>query len=417
MGPRAVDDGRGCVDRGGRRHLSPDQTSTCVTVECAAFGSLRRPASLPVRDDTPGLFLPPFRRGRRSHPGRDRGRRGVADARLGGAGGAGGARLGRGDRARRRRSSDPGRPPSRRASATAPSPRGRRRRWWGSACGCSPRSASRSRSSSRRRSPRAPSSRCGSRSATGAPRPRDRRAAAGGAAHAPGGRLRMSGRFLVLAARPDVARPPRTPVRRRRATPSRTTLVMLLVVGGPDAADRSRSRRARQGPRAERDAQPRRVGAAVPARAGRAARARTSATDRFIPFLWTVFFLILFANLLGDAADRPAIVPLITGRRRTSAAPRRATSRSRRGSRCARSSRSTSAASASRASGTTSRTSRRTCRGRCSGPARCRSRSSAALVKPFALAIRLFANMIAGHIVLAVLLGFTARARRRRRRR
>ncbi len=31
-----------------------------------------------------------------------------------------------------------------------------------------------------------------------------------------------------------------------------------------------------------------------------------------------------------------------------------------------------------------------------------------ALVKPFALAIRLFANMIAGHVVLAVLLGFAA---------
>jgi F-type H+-transporting ATPase subunit a len=31
-----------------------------------------------------------------------------------------------------------------------------------------------------------------------------------------------------------------------------------------------------------------------------------------------------------------------------------------------------------------------------------------ALVKPFALAIRLFANMIAGHVVIAVLLGFAA---------
>jgi F-type H+-transporting ATPase subunit a len=30
----------------------------------------------------------------------------------------------------------------------------------------------------------------------------------------------------------------------------------------------------------------------------------------------------------------------------------------------------------------------------------------AALVKPFALAVRLFANMLAGHIVLAVILGF-----------
>ena len=30
-----------------------------------------------------------------------------------------------------------------------------------------------------------------------------------------------------------------------------------------------------------------------------------------------------------------------------------------------------------------------------------------AIVKPFALCIRLFANMIAGHIVLAILLGFS----------
>ena len=37
------------------------------------------------------------------------------------------------------------------------------------------------------------------------------------------------------------------------------------------------------------------------------------ATDRFMPFLWTVFFLILFANILGALPIAP-VVSLITGR-------------------------------------------------------------------------------------------------------
>jgi F-type H+-transporting ATPase subunit a len=130
------------------------------------------------------------------------------------------------------------------------------------------------------------------------------------------------------------------------------------------------------------------------------------ATDRFMPFLWTLFFLILFANLLGALP----IDPLITAIR----------------------------GHPSHFGGTATGNLSIT-----AGLAICafvlihvggmREQGVVkywksfvphvplalyplmlileiigALVKPFALAIRLFANMIAGHIVLAVLLGFAS---------
>jgi F-type H+-transporting ATPase subunit a len=129
------------------------------------------------------------------------------------------------------------------------------------------------------------------------------------------------------------------------------------------------------------------------------------ATDRFMPFLWTVFFLILFANVLGAFPITP-LVTLITG-------------------------------SESHAGGTATGDLSITL-----GLALCAFLAIhvggireqgfghyvksfvphaplpiqillvpleilGALVKPFSLCIRLFANMIAGHIVLAILIGFT----------
>jgi F-type H+-transporting ATPase subunit a len=129
-------------------------------------------------------------------------------------------------------------------------------------------------------------------------------------------------------------------------------------------------------------------------------------TDRFIPFLWTMFFLILFANLIG-MLPIDAVASLVAGRQ---------------------------VHLAGTATGNFSIT---------AGLAVCAFLAIhvggmreqgvgkywknfvphvplllwplmflleiiGALVKPFALAIRLFANMIAGHIVLAVIIGFTA---------
>jgi len=129
------------------------------------------------------------------------------------------------------------------------------------------------------------------------------------------------------------------------------------------------------------------------------------ATDKFMPFLWTVFFLILFANLLG-ALPINALITAVTGH---------------------------PAHVGGTATGNIAVT---------AGLALCAFFAVhvygmmeqgvgpywksfvphvpaalyplmllleivGALVKPFALAIRLFANMIAGHIVLAIILGFT----------
>jgi F-type H+-transporting ATPase subunit a len=129
-------------------------------------------------------------------------------------------------------------------------------------------------------------------------------------------------------------------------------------------------------------------------------------TDRFVPFVWTVFFLVLIANLLGALPIDP-IVSLIAGR---------------------------PVHVGGTATGNLSIT---------AGLAICSFVAIhvggileqglghylknfaphvpwpmlfllipleilAAVVKPFSLAVRLFANMVAGHLVLAVLLGFTA---------
>jgi F-type H+-transporting ATPase subunit a len=130
------------------------------------------------------------------------------------------------------------------------------------------------------------------------------------------------------------------------------------------------------------------------------------ATDRFMPLLWTIFFLILIANLLGALPITP-LLTIITG------AP-------------------------SHFGGTATSDISITL-----GLALCAFLAIhvggvreqgfvhyvknfaphvpwplllllvpleilAAFVKPFALCIRLFANMIAGHIVLAILLGFSS---------
>ena len=129
------------------------------------------------------------------------------------------------------------------------------------------------------------------------------------------------------------------------------------------------------------------------------------ATDRFMPFLWTIFFLVLIANLLGTLPIGP-IMTLVTGKH---------------------------TAWGGTATGDISIT---------LALALCAFFAIhiggikeqgfvhyaknfaphvpwpllillvpleilAAFVKPFALCIRLFANMIAGHIVLAILLGLT----------
>jgi len=127
-------------------------------------------------------------------------------------------------------------------------------------------------------------------------------------------------------------------------------------------------------------------------------------TDRYVPFLWTMFFLILFSNLLGMLPIDP-LASLIAGR---------------------------NVHVGGTATGSLSVT---------AGLAICAFFAIhvggmaeqgvghywknfvphvplllwplmfvlelvGAVVKPFALAIRLFANMIAGHIVLAVIIGF-----------
>jgi F-type H+-transporting ATPase subunit a len=129
-------------------------------------------------------------------------------------------------------------------------------------------------------------------------------------------------------------------------------------------------------------------------------------TDRFMPLLWTIFFVILFANLLG-ALPIDSLITAVSGKPSHVAG--------------------TATGGLAIAAGLAI----------CAfftihiGGIRhqgfvhyCRNfvphvpkpllilliplEIVAALVKPFALCIRLFANMIAGHIVLAILLGFTS---------
>jgi F-type H+-transporting ATPase subunit a len=135
------------------------------------------------------------------------------------------------------------------------------------------------------------------------------------------------------------------------------------------------------------------------------------ATDRYVPFLWTVFFLVLFSNLLGLLPIDPIVTAVLGHPLEIGGHP---------------------AHFGGTPTGNISIT---------AGLAVCsflliqiggvREQGLAyfkhfappvpwpllfllvpleilgAFVKPFALAIRLFANMIAGHIVLAVVIGFT----------
>jgi F-type H+-transporting ATPase subunit a len=129
------------------------------------------------------------------------------------------------------------------------------------------------------------------------------------------------------------------------------------------------------------------------------------ATDRYMPFLWTVFFLILIANLLGALPIAP-ILTLVTGK--PSHFGGTAT-----GDISITAALAICAFFAIHVGGI-----------REQGFVHYAKNFAphvpwpllillvpleilAAFVKPFALAIRLFANMIAGHIVLAILLGFS----------
>jgi F-type H+-transporting ATPase subunit a len=128
------------------------------------------------------------------------------------------------------------------------------------------------------------------------------------------------------------------------------------------------------------------------------------ATDRYVPILWTVFFLILFANLLG-ALPIGALYLAITGHKTHFGGT------------------ATGDFSVTVGLAVCAFFAIHIAGFREHGFLHyCKSFAPhvpwplllllvplevfAAFVKPFALAIRLFANMIAGHIVLAILLGF-----------
>ena len=129
------------------------------------------------------------------------------------------------------------------------------------------------------------------------------------------------------------------------------------------------------------------------------------ATDRFMPLLWTMFFLILFANLLG-ALPIAAVLTLVTGKETAWGGT------------------ATGDISITLALALCSFFAIHIAGIRSNGFAKYAKSFAphvpwpllillvpleilAAFVKPFALCIRLFANMIAGHIVLAILLSFT----------
>ena len=136
------------------------------------------------------------------------------------------------------------------------------------------------------------------------------------------------------------------------------------------------------------------------------------ATDRYVPFLWTVFFLVLFSNLLGMLPIDPLLhaigVPL------TGAAGHLAVGGTPTGNLSITAGLAVCSFVMIHVGGI-----------REQGLVHYLKHFAppvpwpllfllvpleivGSFVKPFALAIRLFANMIAGHIVLAVVLGFTA---------
>lgn len=130
-------------------------------------------------------------------------------------------------------------------------------------------------------------------------------------------------------------------------------------------------------------------------------------TDKFIPFIWTMFFLILTANLLG-------LIPL-----GAFAAPIDSNLRHMEGTATGNISITVGLALCSfvfiHVSGMREQGVRGYWKSFFFGhapiwlaPLMIPLEILGALVKPFALAIRLFANMIAGHVVIAVILGFAA---------
>ncbi len=130
------------------------------------------------------------------------------------------------------------------------------------------------------------------------------------------------------------------------------------------------------------------------------------ATDRFMPVLWTIFFLILFANLLG-ALPIDSVFTSITGK--PSHVAGTAT-----GGLAIAGGLAVCAFFAIHLGGIREQGFLHYCRNfvpHVPWPLLILLiplELAAAFVKPFALCIRLFANMIAGHIVLAILLGFTS---------
>jgi F-type H+-transporting ATPase subunit a len=128
-------------------------------------------------------------------------------------------------------------------------------------------------------------------------------------------------------------------------------------------------------------------------------------TDRFMPFIWTLFFLILTANLLG-------MIPLgaFLGRIDSHLAHMQGTAT---GNLMVTAGLAICAFFFIHISGLKAKGPRYF--GFLLGhapvalaPLMVPLEIVAALVKPFALAVRLFANMVAGHVVLAVILGFGA---------
>jgi len=137
-------------------------------------------------------------------------------------------------------------------------------------------------------------------------------------------------------------------------------------------------------------------------------------TDRFIPFLWTLFFFILFNNLLGLLPLEPITGPIvraITGDPHAHAIYGTATANIYVTATLAIVAFLVIQVAGIRANGV-GNYSKHFLGGApwYMAPVMIPVEIMGMFVKPVALAIRLFANMTAGHILLAVLVGFTASA-------
>jgi F-type H+-transporting ATPase subunit a len=130
------------------------------------------------------------------------------------------------------------------------------------------------------------------------------------------------------------------------------------------------------------------------------------ATDRFIPFLWTAFFLVLFANLIGMLPIDAAITAA-TGKQQPWHFGGTATGNLSITAGLALSSFLLIHLGGMKEQGVVHYWKSFVPHvPKALYPLMLVLELIGSLVKPFALAIRLFANMIAGHIVLAVLIGF-----------